>query len=246
MSRIKKILIGVPVAAAMVAILIAAISQISGAKIRVTLPAPTTPTLAAPPVQNPKPATPSPIAPNHEPGTPASGQNRTENDALNAAVADVVNLTSAMLLPMEQMRSQIDRTVVPSQRRIDVLYWVYTGANLTAALQYKSVPEAYNSSGYYLRVIMWHPVSFNGRVAVFGLYGDGHGVNALGQAIDNYQIEFVKMKWMNGEWLYAGSVDPPADQTPPPGLQGQSSDADQQQFGPYLEKWGWKVYVSAP
>lgn len=165
---------------------------------------------------------------------------------LTAAVLENASLNFAQLQSPAKLRQTLASTVVPEKRsEFQKVYSVIGKWMATSQKQwgYPSVREAQIRSGYYILTKEYKVDHLAGNHAVISLYWKSHYRTKAdwenNQEHNVYGLSIMKMRLVNGAWLFEGTKDPRPDQVPPAQI-GLSSEEMNQQFQPYLE--GFHVY----
>ncbi len=180
---------------------------------------------------------------------PASGQTGQppklkpdEQEAVSAAITASTNISAAVFLPANEMRSVVRQLVVPSQQSQVAQSLAQEGPALATDFGYDSVQQAQvnNNANYYVSVLLYRVMRFTDTQATVNLYSITNYVTAKNLQYMVPGISVIKLEKHGNKWLYVETDDPPASQAPSP-INGLSLQATEKRFQPYLK--GYKTYV---
>lgn len=175
----------------------------------------------------------SPSAGNSHPARKATSEKYSVKDAVVAAALASSQLSEAVMLPKQQMSKVVESIVIPSkQQRVEGKYLTAARA-MARGLGYTNLSDAQLNANYYVVTQKYWVQSFGNKQATVWLYNITHVVVPPDQqTVQNYavthpgqtpqgqeyyvpSITIIRMKWLNGRWVWTGTQDPPADNVPP-------------------------------
>jgi hypothetical protein len=175
--------------------------------------------------------------------------------AVDAAVTDLQVVFSAQFLAPDQMQKSLKAILVPSLLPTYLKQLPKSGDALARSWGYTSTYDALANASIQVETQKYKVYRFTHSRADIMLYSVTYFKGRQVQKVDGedtvqyYQyhvpaITIVKMRWVDGRWLYAGYADPSASQAPvfTSADDHLTYDETTRRYLPYLEDYTTYVY----
>jgi hypothetical protein len=170
---------------------------------------------------------------------PVSTESPARRTAVATAATDANLLSAAQLLPSAQMQSMVTQLTAPEQQAPLKQAFAMSGPKLAQAWGYPDTATANVAAQYNLQTLLYHIDNWQATSASISLFTVTHWVTATNLDYRVPGLTIVKLRMVNGKWLYAGTTEPAAG-TAPAALSNLTYDQTVERFQPYLK--GFESY----